>query len=112
MRDGVWMIACALGAAMTLAAGCGAPSRLFRGDEVARGQRLFTRHGCNGCHTVGVVGTPLGPDLTGIGQRHSRAYFERWLRDPAAQKPTAHMPRLALPSGDIGPLAAYLASLR
>lgn len=112
MADRGRTIGWVLAAGMALAAGCGAGTRLFRGDEVARGQRLFTGHGCNGCHTVGVVGTPLGPDLTGIGQRRSREYFERWLRDPASQQPTAHMPRLAIPPGDVRPLAAYLASLR
>jgi len=112
MADVGRKMAWALAAATVLAAGCGASNRLFRGDDVARGQRLFSTHGCNGCHTVGVVGTPLGPDLTGIGQRHSRDYFERWLRDPASLQPMAHMPRLDLPRDDIRPLSAYLASLR
>lgn len=102
----------ALAAGLALATGCGIGARLWRGDQVARGQRLFTIHGCNGCHVVGVLGTPIGPDLTTVGQRHSKAYFERWLRDPASQQPMAHMPRLALPGDDIAPLAAYLASLR
>ena len=31
----------------------------------------------------------MGPDLSGTGQRHSRAWFERWLRDPAGQQPMA-----------------------
>lgn len=110
MAVGIRTLALAVGIALTI--GCGATNRLFRGDEVARGQQLFTRHGCNGCHTVGVTGTPIGPDLTGIGPRHSRAWFERWLRDPASQQPMAHMPRLDLPRRDVGPLAAYLASLR
>jgi cytochrome c1 len=35
----------------------------------------------------------------------------QWLRDPASQKPTAHMPRLALTEEEIRALAAYLASL-
>jgi cytochrome c oxidase subunit 2 len=112
MADGRRVIGWMLAAGMAMAAGCGASARLFRGDQAARGQQLFATHGCNGCHTVGVVGTPLGPDLSGIGQRYSRTYLERWLRDPASQQPTAHMPRLALPRDDIGPLAAYLASLR
>lgn len=99
-------------AGIALVTGCGPVGRAFSQDDVVRGQQLFTRHGCNGCHTVGVMGTPIGPDLSDIGQRHSRAYLERWLRDPAAQEPRAHMPRLDLPDEDVGPLASYLASLR
>jgi cytochrome c oxidase subunit 2 len=106
------MIGRALVAGMALAIGCGVVDRMRHGDQIARGERLFTTHGCNGCHTVGALGTPIGPDLTGIGRRHSTGYFERWLRDPAAQRPMAHMPRLDLPSDDVPPLAAYLNSLR
>jgi cytochrome c553 len=36
----------------------------------------------------------------------------RWLRDPAQQRPSAHMPALELSDQDIRALAAYLASLR
>lgn len=92
--------------------GCGRLGLASGEDEIMRGQRLFSQHGCNGCHTVGPVGTPIGPDLAGIGARHSKAWFERWLRDPESVSPTAHMPRLDLPSADVPPLAAYLTSLR
>ncbi len=38
--------------------------------------------------------------------------LERWLRDPSAQKPTAHMPRLDLTEPDVRALAAYLSTLK
>lgn len=82
------------------------------GALAARGQRLFIEHGCYGCHTVGTAGTPIAPDLSRVGLRYPEAYFVRWLRDPATQKPTAHMPKLELSETDIEALAAYLASLR
>jgi cytochrome c oxidase subunit 2 len=78
----------------------------------AKGERLFMAQGCYGCHTVGRVGTPIGPDLTHVGVKYSPAYLERWLRDPAAQRPSAHMPRLELSSEEIDALAAYLAARR
>ena len=54
----------------------------------------------------------VGADLSRIGARRSRAELVQWLRDPAAQKPTAHMPRIAMTDPDVQALAAYLASLR
>jgi cytochrome c553 len=76
------------------------------------GLALFMASGCHGCHTIGAVGTPIAPDLSRIGQRYTETQLARWLRDPAAQKPTAHMPRLELSEADVAALAAYLATLR
>ena len=67
-----------------------------RGALVARGRQLFTEQGCHGCHTVGTMGTPIAADLSRIGSRYQTAELEAWLRDPAASRPTAHMPRIQL----------------
>jgi mono/diheme cytochrome c family protein len=79
---------------------------------VARGRQIFADKGCYGCHTVGVAGTPIGPDLRTVGTRYGEATVARWLREPAAQEPTRHMPKLDLTEAEAGALAAYLASLR
>ena len=78
----------------------------------AQGSRLFTEQGCYGCHTVEKYGTPIAPDLSHVGAKYDRAYLTRWLRDPSAQRPTAHMPKIALSDAEAQALAAYLASLR
>jgi mono/diheme cytochrome c family protein len=77
-----------------------------------RGRQQFFDQGCYGCHMVGKVGTPIGPDLSRIGARYSQAYLARWLRDPESQRPAAHMPQLELTEEQIAALAAYLSSLR
>jgi cytochrome c553 len=79
---------------------------------VEQGQRSFMNSGCYGCHTVGKMGTPIGPDLSKVGAKYSRDYLERWLRDPSAQRPNAHMPTLELSPQQVTNLAAYLSSLR
>jgi hypothetical protein len=38
--------------------------------------------------------------------------WARWLRDPALQRPTAHMPALELSEEDVSALAVYLSTLR
>jgi len=79
---------------------------------VVQGRRLYTEHGCYGCHTMGAAGTPIAPDLSRAGARYSEAELTRLLRDPATHKPGAHMPKLALTDAETRALAAYLATLR
>jgi cytochrome c oxidase subunit 2 len=80
---------------------------------VDKGQRVFVEQGCYGCHTIGKLGTEgIAPDLSHIGGRHDLGYLTRWLREPAAQRPTAHMPRIEMSKDEADAVAAYLASLR
>jgi mono/diheme cytochrome c family protein len=78
----------------------------------AEGQRLFTEQGCYGCHMIEKYGTPIATDLSHAGSRYDLAYLTNWLRDPSVQKPTAHMPKIALTESEARALAAYLAGLR
>ena len=57
------------------------------------------------------MGTPIGPDLSRVGAKYSEAYLKNWLRDPAQQRPAAHMPKLELTESQIASIAAFLASL-
>src|SRR5262249_7988885 len=78
----------------------------------AKGKQLFKDQGCYGCHTIEKFGTPIAPDLSQVGSKYNFDQLARWLRDPSAQKPTAHMPKIALSEAETRALAAYLASLR
>jgi mono/diheme cytochrome c family protein len=79
---------------------------------VERGQAAFKDNGCYGCHMIGKFGTPIGPDLSTVGRKYAPDYLARWLRDPAMQRPSAHMPALELSEADVRALAAYLGTLR
>lgn len=81
-------------------------------ETVDQGKRYFMDSGCYGCHVVGKMGTPIGTELTHVGAKYSRTYLERWLRDPSAQRPSAHMPTLELSEEQVKALAAFLSSLR
>ena len=91
-------------------AGCAvrAPRDGSPGDA-ARGRQLFASQ-CEGCHTYGVIGTPIAGDLQHLGARMSRDDIVRWLQDPQAQRPQVHMPRIAMPAQDARDLAAWLAA--
>jgi len=82
------------------------------GELVARGRAVFQDQGCYGCHTVGPTGTPIASDLSRIGARRDSTSLAAWLRDPALQRPTAHMPKLELSEVEVRALAAFLGSLR
>ena len=102
----VWLLASGLGLA------CGRLNAQERAALVARGQQLYADKGCYGCHTVGAAGTPIAPDLRNAAARYPEATLARWLRDPAAQEPTRHMPALQLSEAEATALAAYLGSLK
>jgi len=81
-------------------------------DAVESGKRQFVVQGCYGCHTVEKFGTPIGPDLSRIGAKYPKDALVRWLTNPEAERPNAHMPKLELTQEQITALAAYLSSLR
>jgi cytochrome c oxidase subunit 2 len=83
-----------------------------RTEQNAQGKQFFFDQGCYGCHMVGKMGTPIGPDLSQVGAKYPPSYLSEWLRDPSAQKPKAHMPKIALSEGEIRALTAFLSSLR
>jgi mono/diheme cytochrome c family protein len=87
-------------------------SAQFAPEATDTGRTVFFTQGCYGCHRLGVAGTPIAHDLSRIGRKYTETQLEKWLRDPVSQKPTAHMPRLALTDDEIRALARYLASLR
>ncbi|HUF92997.1 MAG TPA: cytochrome c [Candidatus Limnocylindria bacterium] len=97
----------ALGALGLVAPAVAQPAR-----EAEPGRAVFFSQGCYGCHRLGAAGTPIAHDLSRVGRKYTEAELAAWLRDPASQKPTAHMPRLALTEDEIRALAAYLASRR
>ena len=108
--DGMIARVFALGLAVCLV---GAPAvAQDRAAQIARGQKLFIGQGCYGCHTVGKVGTPMASDLSRAGFKYREAYLLQWLRDPAGQKPTAHMPKILMTETEARALAAWLVSLR
>jgi|ERR1043166_1601026 cytochrome c553 len=88
------------------------PAAAVAAEGVEGGRMLFFSQGCYGCHRVGIAGTPIANDLSHVGRKYTESQLAAWLRDPASQKPSAHMPRLALTEDEIRTLAAYLATLR
>ncbi|HWB09937.1 MAG TPA: c-type cytochrome [Pirellulales bacterium] len=77
------------------------------GDKslAAAGGRLVTSagFGCTSCHNIGrweptnVALAARGTDLSLVGKRIRRAWFDRWVRNPARIVPRMEMPAIQIP---------------
>jgi len=88
-----------------------------------RGERVFARAGCSGCHTIRGTAADgrVGPDLTHVASRRTlaaatiandRRRLAEFIRDPQHVKPGNKMPALGLRGRRLDALVDYLESLR
>jgi cytochrome c oxidase subunit 2 len=99
-----------------------APAVGARGSLAERGQQVYRRSACIGCHTItGVSAAKVGPDLSHVGSRSTIAgalfpntteSLRRWISNAPALKPGALMPPQNIPEQDLAALIAYLQSLK
>ncbi len=92
-------------------------------EEAARGEMVFNRESCAGCHTIRDTEADgkVGPDLTAFGGRRSigamtvpntATNLSRWIRNSQSIKPGNLMPPVALSSRDLRSLVVYLEGLK
>lgn len=92
-------------------------------EQAARGQVVFTRESCAGCHSVrGTQATAtIGPDLSNFGERqaigsltvpNTAENLSRWITEPEKVKPGNLMPPTALSPDDLAAVVAYLEGLK
>lgn len=94
-------------------------------DQVRRGQQVFLRSACVGCHTIAGTNAQgnIAPNLSHFGGRTTLAAgilpntpenLRRWIENPAAIKPGAKMPAFGelLKPEDLDALVVYLESLK
>src|SRR5262249_40744612 len=77
-----------------------------------KGELLFLTLGCLACHKMGDHGTtgPLvGGNLSRAAEKRPAAFFEGWLRDPAALNRKHRMPVFELSNDEVKNLATFLA---
>ncbi len=92
-------------------------------DLAARGEVVFLRETCAGCHTVRgtQADAQIGPDLSYFGSRESiasntlantPASLARWITEPQSVKPGNLMPPTTLSPEDRAAVVAYLEGLK
>jgi len=99
-----------------------APVTPARGSVEERGQQIFRRSACIGCHTItGIAPGKVGPDLNHVGGRATIAgalfpnnteWLHRWIQNAPSLKPGALMPPQNFSAEDLDALVAYLQSLK
>lgn len=91
--------------------------------ELVRGRELLSRLNCQGCHKLrNLEASRLGPDLSSVGLKVTRAWIYKWLKEPRTildkdGNPTVNgyesgdesrMPQFRLKEEEIKALSAYL----
>ncbi len=80
------------------------------GSLYARGEILFDRVGCLGCHPV--KGQQLerlpGPDLRMIPNKMQLDWLAGWLKDPGSYLKKTYMPNFGLSDDDVKAITSYL----
>jgi len=111
-------------------ASCGS---CHRGDipqtpQLNRGRQLLSELNCAGCHRMQGIERPamLGPDLTNVGNKVTREWIYKWLKEPHVvvdasgntvvdgyeTEEEPRMPQFRLSDQEITALSAYLSSLK
>ncbi len=94
----------------------------FPKASVDRGQAIYARLGCAGCHAFGMApalgktevsehdsdALALAPDLRHTRERFQSGQLVAWLMNPQAIEPETRMPSFALSKDDATSLASYL----
>ncbi len=110
-------------------ASCGVCHRadLPQTPRLDRGRELLVTLNCVGCHRLQGMEKPamLGPDLTSVGSKVSRAWIYKWLKDPRTltasdgsvltngyeNEDEPRMPKFRLSEKELRGLSAYLSTL-
>jgi len=83
---------------------------LAGGGDYARGEILFNRVGCLGCHQV--TGMELerlpGPDLRMLSSKMQPNWLAGWLKDPNSYLAKTYMPYFGLSDDEIKEITSYL----
>ncbi|MGH7231285.1 MAG: copper-containing nitrite reductase, partial [Nitrospiraceae bacterium] len=80
---------------------------------IARGQALYAKFGCAGCHRIHGEGGGVAPDLSYVGDtRPDRAWHIRHFRDPQSVSPASFMPKFPLDEQELNDLTSYVLSLK
>lgn len=74
------------------------------------GRQLFIEKNCIACHTIGGVGGKSGPDLMGIGTRHSTRWLDEQLVNPQTVYPGSVMPAYDLDINSRKALIAFMSA--
>jgi len=89
---------------------CHLPESIPNAPLLTRGQEVFEEVGCIGCHKLHGHGGIIGPELDGVGAKHSPEWLIKHFKNPAAVTPGSAMPPIHIKDGDLDALTLYVLS--
>ncbi|RMD94595.1 MAG: cytochrome c [Calditrichaeota bacterium] len=82
-------------------------------ENVFAGAYLAYQNRCLRCHSIAGVGKDIGPDLSKVGNKHTKEWFIKNFINPKQFAPDTQMPSFAdLPRADLEKIADYLLTLK
>lgn len=102
----------------------GGPAPIAKGSLAERGEQIFSKSPCIGCHTMEGIAFAkgvVGPNLTHVGSRATIAggifpndslHLAQWIADAPSLKPGSLMTKMMLSEADLAALVAYLRSMK
>jgi len=78
--------------------------------DATRGETVFARYGCQGCHQIEGAGGSIGPSLDRVLTRRGDAFVLAKIRNPLADNPSSAMPKLPVSEREMNDLIAYFKS--
>ena len=67
---------------------------------------------CTTCHSVGETGGTVGPRLDQVGNRRTKEWLTRWLRDPNEVKNETKMPNFQFSNAELTAIVAVLTEMK
>ncbi len=91
------------------------PSDAFGGrppapEEIAAGERTYSRLGCNSCHILGQAGGYYGPPLSDAGDRLKSGWIAYWLENPQRWRADVRCPNYGLSREQVVELTAFVST--
>lgn len=73
---------------------------------------IVKKKNCVICHTIGLSGGTVGPNLNNVGIRRTPGWLGTWLQDPNAVKPGTRMPNFGFSADEIETLVGYMKDMK
>ena len=92
VMDGAWQLSdVELSRVIAYVRGVGRTAKETLPGDVGRGQAIYAKQGCSGCHIKAGEGQSMGPELTAIGAQRSAAYLREAIVKPEAVVPEGYL---------------------
>lgn len=84
---------------------------LLAAERLAKSD-IVKKKNCVICHTIGLSGGTVGPNLNHVGNRRTADWLRIWLQDPNSVKPGTRMPNFGFSADEIETLVGHMKDMK